>query len=224
MRGPDFEQVRVHCDRSVSRARERVADPRLTTSAAVLSLQRLAGNESVEALLGEGLEDGETSPVSEVVASGGGAPLDPGARSFLEDRLRSNFSDVRVHTGDRADESARSINAQAYTVGANVVFRSGAYRPDTPAGRHVLAHELAHVLQQRAGPVDGSPAPGGIRLSHPSDSFEQAAERAANEALTAQRADEEEEALEEDETVQTLVVQRQGEDEEEEDLDEDLGE
>src|SRR5256886_9825679 len=45
----------------------------------------------------------------------------------------------------------------------------------SPAGRHVLAHELAHVIQQKAGPVDGSPAPGGIRLSDPSDRFEQAA-------------------------------------------------
>jgi hypothetical protein len=188
------------------------ADAHLATPAALLSLQRMAGNESVNALLGAEREDEvEASPVRDVVASGGGGPLDPGARSFLEDRLGSDFSDVRVHTGAGADESARSINAQAYTVGTDVVFRSGAYQPDTSAGRHVLAHELAHVIQQKAGPVDGSPAPGGIRLSHPTDAFEQAAERTADQAVQRQGEEQEEEDM-----VQTLPVQREGEEQDEE--------
>jgi hypothetical protein len=82
----------------------------------------------------------------------------------------------------------------------------------------VLAHELAHVVQQKAGPVDGSPAPGGIRLSHPSDAFEQAAERAADDAMTGtvpatpgggQPAPVQREAEdEEEEEVQALAVQR----------------
>lgn len=193
---------------------------------AVLGLQRMAGNESVSALLAQERPEDRISPVREVVGSGGGSPLEPGARSFLEDRMGADFSDVRVHTGPRADESARSISAQAYTAGTDVVFRSGAYQPDTPAGRHVLAHELAHVVQQRSGPVDGTPAPGGISVSHPSDPFERAAEQAADhvmggapaspgpaaasDATTAQRAvDEEEDA------VQTLTAQRAAEDEEE---------
>jgi hypothetical protein len=158
--------------------------PRVETMpAAVLNLQRMAGNESVNALLGEQQEE-EPSPVREVVGSGGGAPLESGARSFLEDRMGADFSDVRVHTGEKADSSARSINAQAYTVGSDVVFRSGAYEPDSPSGRHVLAHELAHVMQQKAGPVDGTPAAGGISISNPSDSFEQAAERTAAQVMT----------------------------------------
>src|SRR5205823_14023107 len=99
------------------------------------------------------------------------------------ERMGHDFSDVRVHTGGKADESARSISAQAYTVGTDVVFRSGAYQPDTSSGRHVLAHELAHVVQQKAGPVAGTPAPGGISVSHPSDSFEQAAVRSADLAM-----------------------------------------
>jgi hypothetical protein len=168
--------------------------------------------------------------VHDVVGSGGGSPLEPGARTFLEERMGADFSDVRVHTGGRADESARSINAQAYTVGTDVVFRSGAYEPDSPGGRHVLAHELAHVMQQKAGPVAGTPAPGGISISHPSDSFEVAAEQSASravagtpvqtmpagggEAMAVQRA----EAGEEDEEVQTLTAQREaatGEEDEE---------
>jgi hypothetical protein len=194
---------------------------------AVLSLQRMAGNESVSALLGQEEEE-QRSPVHDVVGSGGGSPLEPGARSFLEERMGGDFSDVRVHTGGKADESARSINAQAYTVGTDVVFRSGAYQPDTPGGRHVLAHELAHVMQQKAGPVAGTPAPGGISISHPSDAFEQAAERSASqamvggptpatpaaggEAVTAQRATGDEPDKEDDEAMtsaQTLVAQRE---------------
>jgi hypothetical protein len=200
-----------------------------TMPSAVLNLQRMAGNESVSALLGQ-QEEEERSPVHDVVGSGGGAPVEPGARSFLEDRMGADFSDVRVHTGAKADESARSISAQAYTVGNEVVFRSGAYEPDTPGGRHVLAHELAHVMQQKAGPVSGTPAPGGISISHPSDSFEQAAEHSAAQAMSgapvqtmpsggsgaivAQRAGEEDE----EDQVQTLVAQREAEEEDKEEL------
>src|ERR1700730_976607 len=223
MHASELDQVACRPVHTAVPDRPHATDAHLTTPSALLALQRLAGNESVNALLGQKPEqdredDAEASPVLDVVGSGGGSPLDPGARSFLEDRLGSDFSEVRVHTGASADQSARSINAQAYTVGTDVVFRAGAYQPDAPAGRHVLAHELAHVIQQKAGPVDGSPAPGGIRLSHPSDAFEQAAERAADNAMAGtappttraggdpapvQRADEDEE-----EEVQALAVQR----------------
>jgi hypothetical protein len=203
-----------------------------TMPAAVLNLQRMAGNQSVNALLGQE-EEQQASPVREVVGSGGGSPLDTNARSFLEQRMGADFSDVRVHTGPKADESARSISAQAYTVGTDVVFRSGAYEPDTNSGRHVLAHELAHVMQQKAGPVSGTPAPGGISISDPSDSFERAAEHSASqamtgapvqtmpanggEAVTAQRLGEGEEEKDEDQAVQTLTAQRAEEEKEMED-------
>src|SRR5256885_7573721 len=73
-----------------------------TLPSAVMNLQRMAGNESVNALLGDERE--ESSPVRDVVGSGGGSPLDTGARSFLEERMGTSFSDVRVHTGPKADE------------------------------------------------------------------------------------------------------------------------
>ncbi len=192
----EFERLAAATHRASERPHGPETAPGIDTMpSAVLNLQRLAGNESVSALLGQEQAEGERSPVRDVVQSGGGSPLDAGARSFLEPRMGADFSDVRVHTGPRADESARSISAQAYTVGNNVVFRDGGYRPDTPAGRHVLAHELAHVVQQKAGPVAGTPAPGGISVSHPTDPFEQAAEQEADQALTAQRvADEDEDA------------------------------
>ncbi len=64
---------------------------------------------------------------------------------------RADFSPVRVHTGARAAESARAVGALAYTVGRDIVFGDGAYAPHTTDGRRLLAHELAHVLQQRDG-------------------------------------------------------------------------
>jgi hypothetical protein len=75
------------------------------------------------------------------------------------------------------------VRAHAYTVGNDVVFQRDLYRPHTTVGRRMLAHELAHVIQQRSGPVAGTPAPGGIKISDPTDAFEQEAERLAARAL-----------------------------------------
>ena len=86
---------------------------------------------------------------------------------------------MRVHTDGVADAAARSVGADAYTVGSDVVFAAGRYEPDTPVGQRMLAHELTHVVQQRSGPVDGTPTGDGIALSDPSDRFEQEAERTA---------------------------------------------
>lgn len=88
--------------------------------------------------------------VNEVLRSPG-QPLDGAARRFMEPRFGHDFSRVRVHTDARAAESARAVNALAYTVGQNVVFDHGHYRPGAPEGRRLLAHELAHVAQGGAG-------------------------------------------------------------------------
>jgi uncharacterized protein DUF4157 len=218
----EFEQL-PEVARAVARERAETGGPQQAPpAAAVLSLQRLAGNESVNALL----EEEQPSPVRDVVGSGGGSPLEPGVRGFMEQRLGHDFTDVRVHTGGKADESAHSISAQAYTVGTDVVFRGGAYQPDSPTGQRVIAHELAHVVQQKAGPVAGTPAPGGIRLSNPSDPFEQAAEETARgvtaqaslmpASTPAEASVQRAEPEEEEEAAQALVAQRAGEEEEEE--------
>src|SRR5262249_43583700 len=73
----------------------------------------------------------------------GGQPLPSGAWH--------DFSRVRVHTDGKAAESARAVNALAYTVGADIVFAGGQYAPSTASGQRLLAHELAHVVQQSAG-------------------------------------------------------------------------
>ncbi|MDQ6720272.1 MAG: DUF4157 domain-containing protein [Candidatus Dormibacteraeota bacterium] len=154
------------------------------TPSAVMHLQKTAGNATVSAAI----EEQEPSLVKDVVGSGGGSPLDRDTRGFMESRLGADFSDVRVHTDGKATESARSVQAYAYTVGNDVVFQSDKYSPGSESGQRMLAHELTHVVQQRSGPVDGTPAPGGISVSSPSDSFEQAAESTADRVMSSQAA------------------------------------
>ncbi len=195
------------------------------TPSAVMHLQKTAGNASVSAAL----EEQEPSPVREVVGSGGGSPLDRDTRGFMESRLGADFSDVRVHTDGKATESARSVQAYAYTVGNDVVFQADKYSPDSDSGQRMLAHELTHVVQQRSGPVDGTPAAGGIKVSHPSDSFEQAAESTADRVMSSQAVSTpttgapssvQRVAPEEEEPVQGAFVQRAAAPEEDEAVDE----
>ncbi|MCX4675646.1 DUF4157 domain-containing protein [Streptomyces sp. NBC_01433] len=129
-------------------------------------------------------QEAQRSPVHDVVASGGGSPLDTDTRTDLESRMGADFSDVRIHNDSAAHESAKGVGAHAYTVGNNVVFQRDAYDPSSPQGRTTLAHELTHVIQQRSGPVEGTEAPGGIRVSDPSDRFEREAVSNADRVLS----------------------------------------
>jgi hypothetical protein len=84
----------------------------------------------------------------------GGQRLPESERNFFEPRFGRDFSQVRVHAGGEAGKAARSVSALAYTMGNDIVFGEGQYRPGTDSGRSVLAHELAHVVQQgAAGPT-----------------------------------------------------------------------
>jgi hypothetical protein len=80
-------------------------------------------------------------------------PLEAGAREVMESRLGHDFGQVRVHAGERAARSARALDAQAYTLGRDIVFGAGRYAPHSAEGRHLLAHELTHVVQQRGTPA-----------------------------------------------------------------------
>jgi hypothetical protein len=90
----------------------------------------------------------EASPIVHEVLSSPGRPLDAAARAFFAPRFGHDFSHVRVHTDAAAAQSARAVDASAFTVGRNIVFASGKYEPDTQNGRRLLAHELTHVAQQ----------------------------------------------------------------------------
>ena len=145
-------------------------------------LQRLAGNAAVSSLARD--HDGdESAAVLGVVGKGGGRPLDPAVQTDMEQRLGDRFDDVRIHTDAPAAASATSVQALGYTVDNEIVFNEGQYSPTTESGRRTLAHELTHVTQQRSGPVDGTPVEGGIRVSDPSDRFEQEAEHNAERAI-----------------------------------------
>ena len=201
-----------------------VAEPGNASPASLIELQRLAGNATVSRMLAPGDEDGsvEQSPVLDVVGKGGGAPLDSGLRSEMEARLGADFGDVKVHNDAKASESTQAVQANAYTVGNEVVFRSDQWSPGSEGGKQTLAHELTHVMQQRAGPVAGTDVGGGIKLSHPSDEFETAADQSARAALAGSvpavasgagpSAQRQEEELPEEE-IQGSFAQRQAEEE-----------
>src|SRR6266704_6746434 len=117
------------------------------------------------------------SPIVHDVLSSPGRPLDAGTRAFMEPRFGHDFSNVRVHTDARAAESARAVNALAYTVGRDVVFGEGQYAPHSSPGGRLIAHELAHVIQQR--PMPGAP----LSISDPDSSLEYEADRAAEQVV-----------------------------------------
>jgi hypothetical protein len=87
-------------------------------------------------------------PIVHDVLSSAGQPLDAETRAFMEPRFGHDFSQVRVHNDSRAAQSAQAVNALAYTVGNHVAFGAGRYQPSTNHGKQLLAHELAHVVQQ----------------------------------------------------------------------------
>src|SRR5262249_4466479 len=88
--------------------------------------------------------------VDDTLASPGRA-LEPALRHDMEQRFGHDFSRVRVHADSLADRSTQDVNANAYTAGSHVAFAAGRYSPETDSGRRLLAHELAHVVQQSGG-------------------------------------------------------------------------
>jgi len=105
-----------------------------------------------------------------------GQSLDASARADFEERLGHDFSRVRVHADASAANSARALDALAYTVGPHIVFAGGRYQPGQEGGRRLLAHELTHVAQQR----DVTDPPQGLRVGLPGDAAEREADRIAH--------------------------------------------
>jgi hypothetical protein len=105
-------------------------------------IQRLSGLNSPTNTAPAGVEH---------ILSGPGQPLEPSLRQDIEPRFGYDLSRVRVHLGAAAAQSARDVNAFAYTVGHDIVFGEGQYAPHTPAGRRLLAHEITHTIQQSGG-------------------------------------------------------------------------
>jgi hypothetical protein len=116
-------------------------------------VQRQEGEEEEEEIQTKPLPSQTSEVVSDVETRinsirGGGQPLPGSTRAFFEPRFGRDFSQVRVHTGAQVAESARAVNARAFTTGRDVVFGAGQYAPGTGEGRKLMAHELTHVVQQ----------------------------------------------------------------------------
>lgn len=128
-----------------------------------LNLQRLAvGNQN---------EHSEVPPIVHEVLRSSGQSLDSTTRAFMESRFERDFSQVRVHTDEKAAESAGTVDALAYTVGRDLVFGAGQYQPQTHEGRRLLAHELTHVVQQNGATIHGE-----LTVSQPQDKEEKEAD------------------------------------------------
>ena len=146
-------------------------------------LERLAqglGNRSFTHLVarmrdGEGLLPGGrvASSVESAIAAarGGGRPLDGALSEQLRPALGESLHDVRVHTDEGAAALARAVSAHAFTVGKDIFFASGEYRPGSRDGQELIAHEVAHVVQQRDAPASGP-----LTVSQPGDALEREAE------------------------------------------------
>jgi len=142
------EQGLQQADSSVLAGRQTVqrsSAPVQGAVARIRQLQQTIGNRAVGRLL-------HPEQTGEVAApTGEGRPMSPKLRSMFEERFGEDFRKVRIHASEHAAESARALDAVAYTVGTDVVFDAGKFNPNSKQGEHLLAHELAHVVQQSRG-------------------------------------------------------------------------
>ena len=173
----------------------------------ILQLQRQYGNRYVQRLvtLARSAEyDGDAArDVEGAIEStrGGGQSLDRDVEGQMGRALNADFSGVRVHANAQADGLNQSLEARAFTVGQDIYFRHGEYDPGSSTGRHLLAHELTHVVQQNPGTVQAqsdeeglqaggargpAAAPGlqaKLSVSQPGDQYEQEADRVATTVM-----------------------------------------
>lgn len=171
------ERARTQAAES-ARTRDRPAEP-LTRIASAIGNRGFA--RTVARMRdGEGiLPGGVVHPDVEAAigaARGSGSAAERAVASQVGSVLGDSLSDVRVHTDDAAAALARSVSARAFTVGNDIFFGPGEYRPATPAGRELLTHELVHVVQQR-----GAPRSGPLTVSQPGDALEREAEDVARD-------------------------------------------
>ena len=127
---------------------DRIADQAFhnSFSGAPPRIQRFSGHSN-------GQVDAAPASVDHAIA-GPGRPLEPALRQDMEQRFGHDFSRVRVHTGAVAEQSAKDVNAHAYTLGHDIVFGAGQFNPGTHRGRRLIGHELVHVVQQSS--ADGN--------------------------------------------------------------------
>ena len=129
-------------------------------------------------------EPSAVPPIVHEVLRSPGQPLDAATRAHMEPRFGHDFSRVRVHTDAKAAESARAVNAQAYTVGSNIVFGAGQYISETKQGKKLLTHELVHIVQQAHS---SKSLHNSLTMNDPRSSAEQEANAASRAVAQGQR-------------------------------------
>jgi hypothetical protein len=160
--GPDRNSTQKNTDYPADKARDM---PRM-------QVQRHAA---------DGSNPARVAPMVHEILHSPGRPLDARTRASIEPRFGHDFSSVRVHTDNRAAQSAQAINSLAYTVGRNIVFAPGTYLPASAEGQRLIAHELVHVIQQPAAP--DAPTEGNLTLGQPDSAQEFEARRVAAEVI-----------------------------------------
>lgn len=152
-------------------------------------MQRLlSGSSAVGAIGAPPLSPAALRPSAEVRGPSDGRALDGSARAAFERGFGADLSDVRIHTGAAAAASAEALDAEAYTVGRDIVFGPGRYRPDTAEGRALLAHELAHAEQQKTAPAHGGAPSIAPSMPPANGDAERDAERAASAVMAGRTA------------------------------------
>lgn len=136
-----------HLEQEAERAARQVVEGGTPTVAhTASSMQREATNTAATPAI--------IPPAVHAVTQTAGMPLDPGTRSFMEGRFGYDFGAVRIHAGSDAHEAASQVHANAFTYGPHIAFAAGKFQPGTLTGKRLIAHELAHVVQQH-GQVSG---------------------------------------------------------------------
>jgi hypothetical protein len=169
--------VRVHEEAHPSGTRAGTANRRPAAAAhPVHALQRLVGNRAARRMLAESTPEQAPAAVERAVDAerGGGERLVSEVREPMEAAFGADFRDVRVHHDAAAAGLARQVGARAFATGSDVFFGAGTYQPSNSAGRELLAHELAHVVQQTGPGVRTK-----LEVGPPGDALEVEADRAA---------------------------------------------
>jgi plasmid stability protein len=142
---------------------------------------------SNEVIQREASSDAGQNIAASLENTGTGQSLEGSTRSFLEPKFGHDFANVKIHADGHADQMSKAVNARAFTTGQDVFFKQGEYKPQSPEGMHLLAHELTHTIQQSRGAVSGTSIGDGLAISDPNDAFEQEAYAAANSVARGER-------------------------------------